>query len=241
MGILDYIEFWGAVIFLLLVAVVVIFAVVSTVRSKIMIDNAQKDMIKMLEALPAFDPQTSEEAMMITQGEVYAIEPFESPITGKTVIYSERKTSVYISDERNGEHLQNQFITSNDTDCYITVNGVSISLDLSNPILLFELDEPRYSSKKAAQTALSSRERDTLKYDDILNQLGSLPSSRYSRSFRYRLEELSVEDHEHITVSGIYDPITNRITGAEGSGVILIRNWKMNEKNSLNDLTNINY
>ncbi len=241
MGILDYIEFWGAVVFLILVAGVVIFAVVSSVKSKIIIDSAQKDMVKMLESLPDFDPDTSEEVMMITQGEVYAIEPFDSPITGKSLVYSERKISVYISDERNGEHLHNQIITSDDTECYISVNGDSISLDLSNPVFLFEVDEPRYSSKKTTQHGLTPMERNTLKHDDVLNQIDSLPNSRYNRNFSYRLEELSVEDHEHITVSGIYDPVKNRISGCGESGVILIRNWKMNEKNNLNDLTNFNY
>ncbi len=133
-----------------------------------------------------------------------------------------------------------KFTATESTDCFITVEGEEISIDLSATALPFEFEHPRFRGKKMNQISLSSTQRDTLHNDDVLTEIGSLPSSRHTRSFTYQFDETSIEDGETVTVFGAYDPVEKRIFGLEGSCVMFVRNWKMNETNSLQHLSSIN-
>lgn len=240
MDTLDYIEIAGALLFLLLVAIFIIWIVVTSIRNRVVMNHALKDMVKMLEAIPEFDPSVSEETLVLVHGEITASSPVISPLTGDAAVYSERRAMVYVSDERNGERALESFTTTDFAESIITVNGMPITVDLSDSILLFEQEHPRYRGKKGTQINLTPGERDALKQDDILNRLGSLPSSRYPRSFRYIFEEHYVKDSETVSISGLYDPVKKQIAAYPGASLILIRNWNRESKNHLNELRNIN-
>lgn len=223
---------------LLIVAGILLLPLMLPIIGFFLKKDTENQLYNTLKTTPDLDVNANEATRAVVVAKIYSKKPIKSELNSVDVVWINRqiRKDVYIT-SRDYSLPGGNANFSGYVDAYIIVDGVEISVDLSNANVLYELKVHRFETENRKFSELNETEQTVLEKEaEALGGIKETPG----KVPLFKFQENWIENGEEIAIVGIYDPKEKRLSMPEGSALPIVRNWRPELNQRLFELCEIN-